>query len=90
MVPPHAGDLAVLRTEPGSHQRRLVLVQHALLDVVDVLDAKGERVPMGMRERLRYPIPQQMTCSLDWHGTPPVAPNAQEMLTVEALRVARR
>lgn len=45
-------DLDVLLKEPGRHRERLVLVQHALLDLVDVLDPNGERVSMGMRERL--------------------------------------
>lgn|SRR5512144_1395413 len=45
-------DLVVLLKEPGRHQERLILVQHALLNLVDVLDPRGERVPIGMRERL--------------------------------------
>jgi hypothetical protein len=45
-------DLVVLLKEPGRHYQRLVLIQHALLDLVDVLDPNGERASMGMRERL--------------------------------------
>lgn len=45
-------DLDVLLKEPGRHHDRLVLIQHALLDLVDVLDPHGERVSMAMRERL--------------------------------------
>ena len=46
-------DLIVLAKDPGgAHSERLIKVQHGLLDLIDVLDPEGDRVPMHHRKRL--------------------------------------
>ena len=47
-----ADDIALLAREPGRHTDRLVALQHALIDVIDFLDPKGERLPKSVRHKL--------------------------------------
>lgn len=49
---PLEDDTAVMGYEPEKHVDRLVALQHSLLDLVDVLDPGGERVPLDDRQRL--------------------------------------
>lgn len=45
-------DLQALARDPANSQERMVRIQHALLELVNILDPAGERVSMGMRSRL--------------------------------------
>lgn len=45
-------DLLLLSEEPGRHEARLVVIQHALLDLVELLDPAADRVSARMRTRL--------------------------------------
>lgn len=46
-------DLDALATEPGAgHEERLVALQHALVDLIEILDPKEVRIPGSERHRL--------------------------------------
>jgi hypothetical protein len=45
-------DIATLAKEPEAHDARLVRLQNALIDLIEVLDPEGERVPQQHRQRL--------------------------------------
>lgn len=45
-------DVRLLATEPGKHMERLVALQNRLLDLIGLLDPRGDRVSATMRERL--------------------------------------
>jgi hypothetical protein len=48
-------DIALLAREPTAHAERLVLLQHALVDVLDILDPDCHRFPAERRKRLDVP-----------------------------------
>ena len=51
----YADDTALLAREPGRHVDRLVALQHALIDIIEFLDPRGERLPKSALRRLEIP-----------------------------------
>jgi len=46
------GHLKLLAAEPGAHLDRVIHLQHALVDVLDILDADCVRFPRNLRSKL--------------------------------------
>lgn len=53
---PLEADIQLLSREPTQHLERPVLLQHALVDVVELLDPKCARFPAERRTRLDTPV----------------------------------
>lgn len=46
-------DIQLLATEPQVHEERLLRLQHALIDLLDFLDAEKIRIPPSRRDKVR-------------------------------------
>ena len=48
-------DLELLAREPAAHLERVVLLQRALVDVLEILDERCARYPRSLRTKLELP-----------------------------------